>query len=468
MNQSLLRVFNFIAAFFLGVAFFWSTWMWIESLRSQTGHLEKPAPSSVQIRNPFVQSEEAYQKAQETLLALDRPPPQLTMPDLIKILTYTGSNARPDANPENKAYYLQIKGDVEPHRLQLETPAYLAFDVDQEPPRYIWSLSNKPTRLWLEAKGAEEELLVEVHLRGLDKEQIGHLSLKEQPRPQGKADQWMLGALRVDGTLLARQKARWFGKDQFFLDHGGEEYAHLLERQRIDFQDGETPYSCWLSAEECLAWDGKRWQQADLGNGSSRDKPLLCVKSLGDKVMSLTLWDVGGSRKASLNLIKSNEIWQSQVVEKEFRFVGARTRTQSVMEIRGKRTTLRLYDWLLFTDGEWRKLSTEKEIDDYVSRRVVGPLFVFEGLEKIDGVHWLQATLYNSSRTAKETLLFSAQQRKKGSEPPRPGIPESKEPIPHPFPDPEGIPFQDQVTTPGIRGVVPPQELKINEDRDIP
>ena len=50
---------------------------------------------------------------------------------------------------------------------------------------------------------------------------------------------WELGKWRVDGTLLARQKSRWYGVDKFIERHGGDEYKDKKGKQRIDFGEGE-------------------------------------------------------------------------------------------------------------------------------------------------------------------------------------------------------------------------------------
>lgn len=411
MNQRLLSLVNHsMLALFLFVCL-WTGSVWVDSWSRATGTIITQSDTGVRpIRDPFAQQEEHYQQVTTNLLALDRPKPDLSLPDLSPLFTFTGSNARPDANPDKQLYYILLKGDKEPMGVYPEHKQYLLYNVAQSPPRYIWSPGNRETRLWLQVESQEEDIKITIHLQGLEGKKEKSFVLKEQPNPLARGTRWMLDQLRVDGTLLARQKGRWYGYDLFFQDHGGEEFTHLGDLERVDFGDGENRYSIWLETDQCMVWDQGRWQEIK-ENESSEDKPLLCVKNIGDKVMTFHLWDVGGNRKSVLNMIKSSEIWQSEVLAKQFRFVGARTRTQSIVEIQGVRTTLRLFDWLILVNDQWKKLNTPELIDDYVERRLIGPLFIFEGIEKIDGSQWLKATLYNQSRTAKQEFYLGTQEK---------------------------------------------------------
>jgi len=68
------------------------------------------------------------------------------------------------------------------------------------------------------------------------------------------------------------------------------------------------------------------------------------------------------------------------------------------------------HDWLLLTESTWKKLQTPEEIDAYVERRTVGPLFVFDQIERRDDRQVIIGSLYNSSRTEKVVIELSLQQ----------------------------------------------------------
>jgi len=61
-------------------------------------------------------------------------------------------------------------------------------------------------------------------------------------------------------------------------------------------------------------------------------------------------------------------------------------------------------DWLLRTPEGWIKLSTVQEIDDYVERRLQGPLFVFDGVISREGRQMLLGSLFNPARTERQEI----------------------------------------------------------------
>jgi hypothetical protein len=126
--------------------------------------------------------------------------------------------------------------------------------------------------------------------------------------------------------------------------------------------------------------------------------------------MTLELWDISGKGKITLNLLKVNEAWVPQNIQQSFKFVAARTRSQFVFEINKERMTLRPRDWLLMTGGGWKKLSTPEEIDSYVDRRLIGPLFIFDGVERKDDRQVIKGTLFNTARTEMQSIEIPLQQ----------------------------------------------------------
>jgi hypothetical protein len=115
--------------------------------------------------------------------------------------------------------------------------------------------------------------------------------------------------------------------------------------------------------------------------------------------MQLELWDVNGRSKIVLNLLKSQEPWNPQNLLQNFKFMGSRTRSQFVFEINKERMLLSPQDWLLLTQKGWKKLTTAKDIDNYVARKTPGVMFIFEGIERKNDQQFIKGLLYNSSRT---------------------------------------------------------------------
>lgn len=419
------RIFFFTNVALSGVLFL--SFVWIGSLFlgfwEGEGELASRKGENLPTRRdvpPFQQSPEAYAAIANPLLRLSEPSLYVQLPDLRKALSYVGRNGRPDVNPQDMPLYFLLTGDSRVREVEPRQPAYLLYDIKQSPPRYKWSPENQETPLWLEATPAVEEVVVYVKMRGPNGELIkeegdkASFTLKERPQSASK-EPWMINNIRVDGAFLARQQAKWQGIDLFIKDHGGEDYAAYQNKQRIDFGTGADLYSIWAQEGSCFVWDDK-WKPADLADpASTRDKPLLCVKQVSDRVMNLVLWDVGGRRKVSLTLIKATESWHPATLEKDFHLVGVRTRTQAVVEVRGEREVLSAQDWLLFKEGAWKKLKTLDEIENYVDRKLVGPLFIVDKIEREEGDYALKATLYSSGRTDKRELVLTMQEGKEQS-----------------------------------------------------
>lgn len=361
---------------------------------------------------------DVYKTMATTLFKLNFAPPKLELPDLRGILVYYGTNTRPDTDPEKKPLFFSINNSPDRLTAKVHEKIYLMFDRKLKPPAYIFSPENKETPLWFEAETEGEDALIKVGMNDENGRPVTSpadhreftLKAEEAPRFGNRRNTpWEIGKFRVDATLLARQRARWYGRDLFMEQHGGKEYAEFLGKERVDFMEGEHPYSIYFGPNDVAIWKDDRWQQAKIGE-ETRGYPLLQVKKIEERLMSLELWDASGQNKITMNLLKSREPWMPKRLEKEFKFIAARTRTQYVFEIKGVRTIIKPQDWLVQTENGWTKLSTVEEIDAYVHRKTIGPLFIFDGPVKTEeGQQVLRAHFYNTSRTEVDTMEIPTQ-----------------------------------------------------------
>ena len=375
---------------------------------------DQPARKTAVPKNAFSRSPEEYQAIGPPALNLAFSPLSVQLPDLRRYIVYYGKNGRPDAKTERPALFFSFTGNKLPTSVFPGEKLYLLYDRSQSPNQYIFSPLNAPTPLWIETEVQGNQAIVHVFMTVeggrviRDPKAYADFALleKEYVRPGGS---WELGKWRVDGTMLARQKARWYGTDKFLERHGGDEYKERMNKQRIDFGEGDEIYSVYVGQGDCLVWEDNKWHAVKVGEGTLQFT-LMCIKKVDDRVMNLELWDVDGKGKITLNLVKANEPWVPQNLEQNFKFVGARTRSQFVFEINNERILLSPHDWLVFTDGTWKKLATPKEIDDYVERRIVGPLFVFDRVERKEDKQVIVGTLFNSARTETAPVEIAMQQ----------------------------------------------------------
>lgn len=361
----------------------------------------------------FTLAPTAYASIAAPYLQLKSVPPQLHLPDLRSHLCYYGRNGRPDAAldvPKLQFGLLNTKGVLP---LAPQQKGYLIYDKKLSSGcKYTFSPNNEETMVWFTAELEGNEAKVTLAMRDEEGTIISNqdgpgtfnLTEKEMQR-QGQAN-WEIGKWRVDGTFLARQKAKWMGLDQFLEKFGGEEFSDILGKHRIDFGEADEAYFVFVRVGDCLAWDEDRWQSVTPGS-SSVDKPLMVIKKIEERVMGIELWDVAGKAKVALNLIRTPEHFSPQTIASDFRFVGARTKTQVVFQINQERIIVKPHDWLLLTDEGWRKLKTIEEIDNYVNRKLIGPLFIFEEIAKKEDKPVLIGTIFNPSRTEMHPIEVS-------------------------------------------------------------
>lgn len=357
-------------------------------------------------KSAFELPAEHYHDLGESILALNQAPPTLQVPDLKQQLIYYGKNGRPDAQENRVLLHFAIGQNKTITSMPPNQRYYLVYDRSVTPSRYTFSPNNEKTTLWIEGSPVDNEVQVKVTMLNEKGEEVSEpeanaqfrLPEKEFARTAGAS--WEIGSFRVDGTLLARQKARWYGFDRFLEHHGGNEFQHSVGKQRIDFGEGDAIYSVFAKIGDSLIWEEDKWKVVPPGE-QSLGRPLMVVKKVDERLMSFELWDVEGKGKIVLNLLKSSEPWplqNPQALQPMFKFVAARTRTQAVFEVNRERMVLTPSDWLLLTPKGWKRLVTEEDIDNYVKRKVTGTLFVFEGLGKKDDKQVMKGKLYSPGR----------------------------------------------------------------------
>lgn len=402
MEKKWLTFANAALCFFIIVLLIFAAGYWI----SRPGEIPINTVSAVQRalpKNAFTQPIEAYDAIGNSIFSLKYSPMTMQLPDLRKYLVYYGKNDRPDAKEERPLLHFAFTGNKSVASVPPNEKMYVLYDRDVNPPQYIFSPNNVETPLWIQATNADKEATVTVNMKNdnglIIQEPWSHAHFVIPQRDYVRTGTtWEIGKFRVDGSLLARQKARWYGMDRFLENHGGKEYSQEAGKQRIDFGEGEDIYSVFVGLGDSLIWDNDHWKNVKPG-ANSLSYPLLVVKKIDDRLMQLELWDVNGQAKVSLNLLKSTEPWSPQSLLQSFKFLGSRTRSQFVFEVNKERMLLSPKDWLILTPAGWKKLNSPEEIDDYVNRKLVGILFVFDGIERKGDQQYIMGTLYNSSRS---------------------------------------------------------------------
>lgn len=372
-------------------------------------------------KNAFALPPESYKKVDAPFLALQQASPTILLPDLKAHLLYYGKNGRPDAGSGRTLIHFSLAGTKNLASVSPQEKLYLVYDKKTVPSHYIFSPGNAETSVWLEGTPSDTDVAIKLAMKNekgeiiTEPENCANFKLPEKEFIRYAGATWELNGTRVDGTLLARQKARWFGPDRFLEDHGGDEFAQMTNKQRIDFGENDEVYSIFASAGDCFIWNNGRWATTSPG-ADTLNYQLLVVKKADERLMTFELWDVEGKGKVVLNLLKSNEPWlvNSKMMGNIFKFVGARTLSQCVFEVNQERMHLKPTDWLIFTTKGWKKLESGQDIDDYVNRKISGTLFVFEGVKRKGSGQVMLGTLYNPTRSDSQPVEMAIQPLKKG------------------------------------------------------
>lgn len=384
-------------------------------MRPEEVVLANPAASKRKIpTGAFTMPQQSYDAIGKAICDLKFSPLTMQVPDLRHHLVYYGKNGRPDSQTDHPVLHFGFSGNPNIASLVTGERLYLLFDKKKSPAQYVCSSQNTPTPLWIEATPQGNEAHIKVSLQNENGEVIrepsthAQLTLPEKDGPRTGLKNWEIGKWRVDGGLLARQKARWMGLDLFLERHGGEEYQSVQGKHRIDFTDEDNTYSVFVGLNDSLVWQDGKWSSIKPGSDTLK-LPLMVVKKIDERVMTFELWDIGGKNKIVLNLIKMHEAWMPRNVQESFHFLGARTRSQYIFEIDEERMLISPQDWLLQTDEGWIKLTDAKEIDDFVERKVTGVLFVFDGVARQEGRQMLKGVMFNASRTEMQEVEIAVQ-----------------------------------------------------------
>ena len=115
--------------------------------------------------------------------------------------------------------------------------------------------------------------------------------------------------------------------------------------------------------------------------------------------MSVELWDVEGKNKCLLSLPRSKNYEPPIDLNQEFKLVGAKTWVECVIECRGKRFIVKEGDWLVLTCEGWHKIASEKEVDDYVEQKLLGPMFILDKITQKNNRTSLIGHLFSALRT---------------------------------------------------------------------
>ncbi|EPP34657.1 hypothetical protein CP10139811_0671 [Chlamydia ibidis] len=373
----------------------------------------------------FLSSDEWLSKTKENLKdqenslsfggwSLEEPVLRERLPDLRREVIFLGSNKRPDAS--GGKFYLELLSTKDRYVATSGEKVYLQFMPT--PDDCCFKFSRIPTDLWLECHSGVDERSLEVKVvyLGLSQSVVDvpkdHARFVLTAPAKGLLEGWEIGGVRVDASFPVKQKMRRLGVDRFLQMHGGPDYAHKAMKERVDFVSlSDENYSRYVAVGDILLWDGDRWQSCGEFEGDHSQAPLMEVKRLDDKVLVIDVWSPDGTSHQAMSLVKviSSPIEITEII-KEFEFIGMRTWSRPIINAGGHRLTLSPDDWVVHTGKSWERIVRADQLEDYLSGKIQGPLFVFDKLDKDARGYVLRGHIFNAQRTLVESVVLPLKQ----------------------------------------------------------
>lgn len=394
INSGLVVVSLFILLLFL-----------FSSLFFVNPHFEQPKVSkktSLLPKNAFQRSKESYKQFVGPVFTLNEVAPDLLLPDLRSQINYFGINQRPDSTKETQQLYFSIGDAKNVHSAKPGEKIYLSKKKGTR--GFTLSPNNIPTPLWFVATPQAKGVLIDVFLLGIKNQRVTEprdrvqFFLPEKKLPAENAA-WNIGNQKVDSTLLFRQKASWRGEDLFLKLHGGQEFNHTINKQRIDFAEGEEGhYFIFAAPGDYFIWKNNQWR-APNEKESTENFPLLSVRKVDERTLTLEVWAVGGKSKMPLTLVRlPDPMLNQEAVLHSFEFLGARTKVHFMFNVDGVREIVGPGDWFILLNGKWKKMKKAKDVDLYAEGNLIGSLLVINKEQPFND-RKLSAQLFNASRT---------------------------------------------------------------------
>lgn len=333
------------------------------------------------------------------------------LPDLRKHILFLGCNRRPDARAGK--FFLELALTHETREISLGERVFLKQGLNEE----TWAFSSEHTSLWLECRPSVDGRSVEVSVRM--KGVLGGVIASPKERAQfslslapKNSQSWEIGGMRVEPSIAVKQRIRCIGGDKFLLMHGGSDYVVQAAKERVDFESlsGE-PYSQYLTVGDVLLWDSDRWVPYGAFLGEGTKVPLLEVKRIDDRMMVIELWSVDGLMSQQITLVKQvpSPIEIAELA-KEFSFIGMRTWSRPIIMAGKDRLVLSPDDWVIYTGKQWERVTSKRQLEEYLSGKIRSPLLVFEKIDKEAGEFVFKGHVFNAQRTVVETLSLPLKQ----------------------------------------------------------
>jgi hypothetical protein len=339
-------------------------------------------------------------------LALKAEIQNFPFPNLSGEVLFLGKNTRPDASLYNVNLHMGLKGCDKTLMVAPEQKLYLSY-IKQ----HLY-FAKETTPLWIKPYLNEKgETWLEMGLKLIS--ESGEVLLDEVRAFEIESSLKRDFAMAVKDPLLAKglkemKEAKWWSPDRLFEAYGGEEFRKLIGMERLEFQQHEQPYFLYVKEGDTFIWKEEKWQVSR----TTHSYPMARLTHISPYKMEWELWDKTGLECVRVAHSKEKVEGINLRVEELFTRMRQRTTSRISCRIDNKAAILKKGDWLIHIPTGWHILKSLKEMEAILNFEVKGELFVFDGLEKIEGKPVFCGTLFDKMRTQMQSVRLPLAQGK--------------------------------------------------------
>jgi hypothetical protein len=320
-------------------------------------------------------------------------------------------NTRPDAPISRSGKIrLGLKSSGEEQVVTSGSCIYLRYDAADS--GALFHFSEEPTSLWMKPTIMDQSgVFIEVGRKiSSGEEEVSRFSL---PEPMIAEVQGLAGLGGKGQGMEELKAAQVWSRDVLLESYGGAAYTAMKEKLRITF--GTASAACYVSAGDYLTFKEGAWKVVSLQDVQP-DAPLLYIKALFAKGVEIFAWDATGFYPFHLTLELQHPaklISRSEALPSSLHI---RTPSQITCLLGKRRLILKRGDWLLKTSSGWRNLKRAQDLEDCLTHRLRGELFICDSIEK----DALKGSLFDEMRTQMQPVTIPIEQEKKPSKKPKP------------------------------------------------
>ncbi len=333
-------------------------------------------------------------------------------PDLSGEILFLAKNTRPDTPLYEIKLQVGLKGNEKSLKLTPGQTVYLAYDQEH------LNFSKEITPLWIKPKLDEKgEVWLEmgIELYGEEGEK-----LLDEMREFKVSQKWKTKKVEeISNPQLTKgcealKGGKWWGPDKLYETYGGKEFQKYngCERFEIEIENGRE--ILFIHEGDTFIWKEGKWIPTVETKGYSMAK----ILAISPYKIEWQVWDKEGMESASLTFNRERPPGIALRIEDVFSRMRRRTSSRISCRIDNRAKILKEGDWLIHTPTGWHTIKNYYEVEALLSLDIIGELFIFDGLEKIDGKEIFCGTLFDPMRTQKQHIRLPMTQNKSGEHSP--------------------------------------------------